>query len=448
MRTIKISVYILSVYLFVVCLGIFSPKAFQITIVEPVNQCRNTLFYYYMLSGSYSASLFEKERTSEKGVTINNVNKSYTGYTFYISAHEHDAVLIDENGKIVQKWGKKPQDIWTDPTHLAQKVDEEFFMSIRAFLTPKTGDAFIIYGSKTRTPGAFGLIKFNKNSDIEWVYDGPVHHDVTFSEDMEHIYVLEQQPSTAFRKKTSNIAPPYLDEAIIVLNQQGQKIKQMSLFDLFEESPLKDTLNKLTSTPTDPTLPHGDILHSNTIEVVSKDAAGKAPMLKEGHLMISFRNLDLLIMVDPDKEEITWASYGPWKGQHDPEIQNDGSMIMFDNQGSFKKDSGISRILHVDLNTMKILWEYSGTKEKPLQSLYNSSIHVLPNRNILVTETEAGRIFEITRDKEIVWEYWNPKRKVISDSKHGEEFDGKPHIDSLYSAVRYSQEDLPFLKSP
>ena len=34
----------------------------------------------------------------------------------------------------------------------------------------------------------------------------------------------------------------------------------------------------------------------------------------------------------------------------------------------------------------------------------------LPNANTLITESEAGRAFEVTPEKKIVWEYFNPHR--------------------------------------
>ncbi len=34
----------------------------------------------------------------------------------------------------------------------------------------------------------------------------------------------------------------------------------------------------------------------------------------------------------------------------------------------------------------------------------------LPNGNTLITESSGGRIFEVTRDGEIVWEFFNPRR--------------------------------------
>jgi hypothetical protein len=34
----------------------------------------------------------------------------------------------------------------------------------------------------------------------------------------------------------------------------------------------------------------------------------------------------------------------------------------------------------------------------------------LPNGNTLVSESDSGRAFELTPEKEIVWEYLNPQR--------------------------------------
>jgi hypothetical protein len=41
-------------------------------------------------------------------------------------------------------------------------------------------------------------------------------------------------------------------------------------------------------------------------------------------------------------------------------------------------------------------------------------IEALPNGNVLITESERGRAFEITRDGDIVWEFYNPD---IDESK-------------------------------
>ena len=35
-------------------------------------------------------------------------------------------------------------------------------------------------------------------------------------------------------------------------------------------------------------------------------------------------------------------------------------------------------------------------------------LHVLPNGNVLICETSKGQFFEVTRRKQVVWEYINP----------------------------------------
>ncbi|MCB9983844.1 MAG: hypothetical protein H6861_09280 [Rhodospirillales bacterium] len=435
----------LMTYLTIIFTGGFAPNLYKSLLTVPISHIEQTRKMFIDAQRRYAISYYTPQRNDLKGLVVNNQTKSYAGYTFYIGIDKLQALLRDENGNIVHTWGKNPKEIWTDPNHIAQKSKDYHFSSSRAFLSPETGDAYLTFGSRLRPVFGLGLVKFDKNNQVVWKYDGGVHHDVAFSPDKKRIYVLGKTPVYSKMENLEHMEPPYLDEEIIVLNDKGEELKKISLLKLFTNSQLKIILDKLSTMPADPTFFAGDILHTNTIEVIPDEAVGKAPMLKKGHLMLSFRNLDLLIVMDPETEQVTWASYGPWKGQHDPEIQNDGTVMMFDNQGNLKPDQGASRVLQIDLNDLSIVWEYGGTKESPLFSDYNSSIQILPNDNVLVTESHAGRIFEVTRDKEIVWEFWNPKRLIVKESRDGEQYNNTPHIASVFSGVRYSKEDLSSL---
>jgi hypothetical protein len=69
-------------------------------------------------------------------------------------------------------------------------------------------------------------------------------------------------------------------------------------------------------------------------------------------------------------------------------------------------------------------------------SPFISSAQRLPNGNTLITEGSAGRIFEITSDHEIVWEYISP-------------FWGKLfNINMVYRAYRVPYEWVPLLDPP
>ncbi len=55
-----------------------------------------------------------------------------------------------------------------------------------------------------------------------------------------------------------------------------------------------------------------------------------------------------------------------------------------------------------------IAWEYRGAPPIYFYSYNISSAERLPNGNTLICEGAPGRIFEVTPDAHIVWEYINP----------------------------------------
>ena len=57
---------------------------------------------------------------------------------------------------------------------------------------------------------------------------------------------------------------------------------------------------------------------------------------------------------------------------------------------------------------MNVVWSYTGTTDFPFYSIANGASERLPNGNTLITESRDGRAFEVTPDKEIVWEFFNP----------------------------------------
>ena len=67
-----------------------------------------------------------------------------------------------------------------------------------------------------------------------------------------------------------------------------------------------------------------------------------------------------------------------------------------------------SRVLEVDLETGEIVWQYLGEDVLGFFSPICSNAERLPNGNTLILESTKGRIFEVTPDREIVWEFVNP----------------------------------------
>lgn len=67
-----------------------------------------------------------------------------------------------------------------------------------------------------------------------------------------------------------------------------------------------------------------------------------------------------------------------------------------------------SRVLEVDMTTGKIVWEYAANDGNSFFSYRQGAAQKLPNGNCLVTSTQHGHLFEVTRDKKVVWEFVSP----------------------------------------
>ena len=110
-------------------------------------------------------------------------------------------------------------------------------------------------------------------------------------------------------------------------------------------------------------------------------------------------------------------------GQHDSHmipdgLPGEGNILVFDNDGPagmppvYNKTFPGSRILEIDPISEQIVWQYDASRSGlPFWYFYSSfisSARRLPNGNTLICEGMHGRIFQVTLDGEIVWEFVNP----------------------------------------
>jgi len=169
--------------------------------------------------------------------------------------------------------------------------------------------------------------------------------------------------------------------------------------------------------------------------------------LADGNLILSFRNLSTVVIVDRASGRILWK-LGPetLSHQHYPHELPGGNILVFDN-GTARRSVALnfSRVLEIDRRTKQIVWQYTDTPPHNFYSPYISSAQRLPNGNTLITEGNYGRLFEVTPRKEIVWEYVNPHfghQQITADPSpavQGEQ-------NSVFRAFRYGANEIPWLR--
>lgn len=420
-------------YLVIFLSALLWPSMFNYLIIKPMNTLKSYIIIAKLKKNVHPSVYWSSAINKDKGVTLFNEDRVYEGLTVFSSSKEQKAFLIDMYGRIVYEWGLSFSDIWNNPTHVALKVPEHLQLWTRTSLFPN-GDLLVIFTGVGSTPLGYGMAKINKDSKLLWRYSAPVHHDVEIDQN-GRIYTLTHEKRDEPHPSIPQLKPPFFEDFLVILDKDGKELKKISFYDAFVGSDAEGLLHQLSLDPTDGLTPFGDTLHPNGIEIISQEVAGKQPMLIEGQILISFRNMSLLAILDPVTEKITWASYGAWRYQHDPRFLSNGTVVLFDNEGHLGI-GGASRAINVDLQTGEILWSYTGSEQQPLYSAYHGSVDPLPNSNLLITESLGGRLLEVSKEGEIIWEYRIPWSEMEGDIEM---------IPAVYRGRRYKTEDLPFL---
>ena len=163
--------------------------------------------------------------------------------------------------------------------------------------------------------------------------------------------------------------------------------------------------------------------------------------MPDNNIMISLRNISTVVIINRNTGQIIWKlGSPPLAQQHDPKPLNNGNILIFDN-GTHRLDHPVpfSRVIEIEPRTKNIVWSYQEAIPYTFFSPYISGAQRLPNGNTLICEGNYGRIFEVTLDGNLVWEYVNP---FFETSEFSPDL---PASNSVFRAFRYSSQELPNL---
>jgi hypothetical protein len=321
-----------------------------------------------------------KSNANLSGAYVYNSSEMYPAYYLY------EGKLIDERGNILHNWS-----------------------SINLGVIDKNGDYYAQEYSESKKWG-----KYTWNDSVVWELDFPIHHE---------ILLTPQDTIITFTKEVHKYNGRKVEfDVILELNKNGEILSRWSTWDNLDylkqfhkplelDSPYENDLSEDNWKNTSIWGGNYDYYHLNSISLVPNNSLqGIHPAFNPGNWIISFRHGSMIFILDKDTKEILWrAIYDQiednLEGPHTPIMTSKGNIIIFDN-GRYREWSRIISINPINLN---ITWEY---KNKDFFSLSQSSVQLLPNYNLLVTEAEKGHVFELTPEKEIVWEFYNPNQQI------------------------------------
>jgi hypothetical protein len=366
------------------------------------------------------------------GVTRSDPQRWQDGYTLYSTAQGQSVNLVNMAGELVHRWELSYHDMWDADSTVQNLVPEQFIYVRNARLYPN-GDILLSFSAWTTTPFGYGISKNDRDSKVLWKNFQPIHHSFDEAEDGT-IYALDHHVINEPPAWLQDLPGPYLDDGIAILTPDGEFIKRLSLLEALKNSVYRPVIPVLAFANATQGL--GDLLHANDVEVLTTELAPLYPFAQAGDLLVSLREISAIAIVSVEQEAVTWLARGNWHAQHDPDFLANGNILLFNNIDLQLNESGerVSSVIEFNPQTQAVEWSFSGTQSEPLYTSARGSQQRLPNGNTLITESQGGRIIEVTNTGEVVWEYYNPDRYGPNNNQ----------MPSIFWASRYEASTIDF----
>jgi len=344
-------------------------------------------------------------RSSRKqgGVTVHEGTLTQLGLTF-LTAYDGQIFrpfLVDLEGKVVHRWDARYAALFKGRKELDLVWDSRQYLH---------GSHLYADGSILASFEYRGMAKLDRCSRPVWLLDRSTHHSILPLADGSF-----WTPSVDREKKAPRprLAKSHREDTLLHVSADGKVLEEINVIDAILKGGYQAILlHGDTLTP--------DPLHLNDIELVTEELAQRIPQIKAGDFLISLRSPDALAVIGQETKAVVWSMVGPFLGQHDPDIFGDGTLLVFDNKAWVKQSTpvrwleqpqpwGFSRILRLDPATQQVLWSFEGSTAFPFYTSIQGKQQILGNGNILVSDPEGGRAFEISpaHGNRVVWEYVN-----------------------------------------
>ena len=336
----------------------------------------------------------DDDEDDRDGVVTHLEGRAFPGLRYFTNVRGCSSQLIDLAGRVLREWSHTPCGMWGNSVLL------------------ENGDVLAVHRmprkGRQRSRGLRELHRFDVGGRELWSRRLPVHHDVEVTPS-GHIATLTYE-----HRLVPEIDPevPVRDHAIALLSQDGALVREIPMLDLLRRAPAPFELKPIAphfSTPDQ--MREIDLIHSNSLEWMRRPLlASRDPLYRSSNVLVSLRTQDVILVIDTEREEVVWSwGQDQMSGPHDATVLDDGNFLVFDNG----LGRGWSRVIELDPLERRIVWEYRAPEG--FFTATRGAAQRLANGNTLVTDSEAGRAFEVTPDGEIVWDHRNPNRDQSGD---------------------------------
>jgi hypothetical protein len=366
------------------------------------------------LTGTRPKYFLAPARHEGSGVTVNEPTNSDADQLILLSGFfdgGNELRLIQKDGEVMARWPVKFSEIFLTTDHVQYPPATDWNIDLHGAVALPNGSVVFNfeYG---------GLVKLDRCGNTVWKLAVPSHHSVEIAEDGgfwvpgRRVYEAgETTPLPLF-------VPPFREDTIMKVSADGNVLKEISVPQLLFNAGLEPVLTATGESMTPRRGWDKELVHLNKVAELNSNIAQDFSMFNAGDLLLSLRLYNMLLVIDPNTDEVKWWKIGPWIRQHDPEFLPGGTLLVFNNNsystvyGNPLDLPGVetpesSNIMEYDPITDQHRTVYPADTTQQFFSRVRGKLQALPHEGLLITEFEAGRVLETDADGKIIWEYIN-----------------------------------------
>ena len=422
----------------------------------------------------YTLAPIRAQSVYPTGTTIYEPARAWNGYTVLSPLQTQAVLVIDMNGNVVKRW----EGLNNSAGGPARVLPGGILISASGARPPNQESLELVqqdFDGKV-------IWQFSHNEQIKTregstIWSARQHHDWQRESLPAGYYSPESAPvvegtSTLILTHTNRMQPKVADvmledDRLVEVSWKGDLLWEWVASDHIDELGFAPDARKAIKAAQSFNKARGsfDWLHINSAHYVGPNRWFDQGDMRfaPNNVIISSREASLLAVVGRDGK-IVWRlgpDFSESKelrairqiiGQHHAHIipkglPGAGNLLVFDNGGSsgygfaspiapdgvgaFARST--SRVVEINPVTLELVWSYTNPR---FFSTNISSAQRLPNGNTLITAGAGGRMFEVTTEGAIVWEYMYPL------------FGGANASNAVYRAYRIPYGWIPQITRP
>ena len=344
--------------------------------------------------------------------------------------------VVDLEGNLVHSWSVDLFEIWP----------EGGWDWVPPNVVPKARPGASVHGLQVTPDGGIifnfeyiSTIRVDACSNIVWKRKNMGHHSVTRDTDEDywiagHIFHRRQGDLAI-----PNLRFPFGEDLLVEISPEGEVKRSFSVVDILYRNDLPGLIYMKTGHNTD-TRVKGDLTHINDVEVFPPHL--EEGIFRHGDIAVSIRNMNTVIVIDPQTLKIKHRATGMMLRQHDIDFVSGDSYLIFDNRNmryDGVEGASRSRILEItaseDGGVRGYREVYRGEGNGAFFTTVMGAQQPLPGGNALAIVSREGRVLELTPEGDVVWEF----RNAISDTKRALVTEAErlpPEIDAAFFAEK------------